>query len=180
MSLFHGTAEPNLELIFKHGFVPPSDCNPDPLCKKSGHLAKISSCTTLCDTTCHLCKFKHVWHKCHMFGLGVYFADQSSKSDIYVSDMNRNKKTRKSRKLLYCTVELGKCERVKDLSTADELHDRVLPKAGHDSIYAEAHSLPIPKDIDGYALAVMNAEYVIFHPYQALPEYMIEYDLPPQ
>jgi len=178
MSLFHGTSEANLRDIFKYGFIPPSDFAPDPHCEKSGHLASVASACSLCDVRCQFCTKKHVWNRCHMFGLGVYFANQSSKCNQYISDMNRNKTAKKGRKMLYCTVELGQCECVEELQTADQMHDRTKPCKGCDSIYVMAHKPPIPKDANGNILAVLNDEYVIFHPHQALPEYLIEFDMP--
>merc|ERR1719188_1718647 len=41
-------------------------------------------CTTLCSTSCERCKEPHHWHRCHMYGLGIYLADLPAKSHRYV------------------------------------------------------------------------------------------------
>merc|ERR1712056_117356 len=41
-------------------------------------------CLTLCDNKCVHCTRPHVWGRCHMYGLGVYLADQAFKSHLYV------------------------------------------------------------------------------------------------
>jgi len=110
-----------------------------------------------------------------MFGLGVYFASDSSKSDQYISDKNHNKIYKKGRKMLCCTVEVGVCEVVTVMKSPQEYHDKVLPKENCDSIYAPGQG---KNNENGKYVSVINDEYVIFHPHQALPEYMIEYDLP--
>lgn len=173
--LYHGTCEANLKTIFSEGFIPPTDYEPHPKCPYSGKYHNKLS-TSLCKSTCELCRTSvHKWNKCHMFGLGVYFASDSSKSDQYVS--NKRGKPKKKRKLLVCSVMLGNSEIVESLKMPDEMHDRVLPKPGKHSIYAIGwQDKTIPRSKMGDTLGVKHDEYVIFHPHQALPLYLITYE----
>ena len=89
-----------------------------------------------------------------MYGQGIYFATDSSKSaqEIY---------TKGSKKLLLCNVLLGKS---KEVSKADNSWTK-------EKLIAEkCDSLHAPRGTD-----VMNDEFVIFDPDQALPEYIIHY-----
>lgn len=71
-----------------------------------------------------------------MYGLGIYFADQSSKSDRYVSDKSGAKDHKTKRKMLVVEVMLGECYEVETLKTQDEFHDYIEPPDGKDSIMA--------------------------------------------
>ena len=89
-----------------------------------------------------------------MYGQGIYFATDSSKSarEIY---------TKGSQKLLLCQVILGKS---KTVNRADRtLNKQKLRSHGYDSVYAPRGT------------AVMNDEFVIFDPDQALPQYIIHF-----
>ena len=89
-----------------------------------------------------------------MFGQGIYFATDSSKSaqTIY---------TQGSQKLLLCQVILG---RSKEVYKADySLNKQKLRSQHFDSVYAPRGS------------AVKNDEFVIFDPDQALPQYIIHF-----
>ena len=93
-----------------------------------------------------------------MYGAGIYFATDSSKSsqDIY---------TKGSNKLLLCKVLLGKNKVIK---AADKhLSHAKLQKEGFDSVFAPRNS----KGTGG----VLNDEFVIFNTNQALVEYIIHY-----
>ncbi len=89
-----------------------------------------------------------------MYGQGIYFATDSSKSaqPIY---------TKGSHKLLLCHVLLG---RSKVINKSDStLSNRKLREGGFDSVYA-------PRGTE-----VKNDEFVIFNPSQALPVYIIHF-----
>jgi hypothetical protein len=89
-----------------------------------------------------------------MYGQGIYFATDSSKSaqKIY---------TQGSQKLLLCQVILG---RSKEVHEADySLDKKKLRSNKFDSVYAPRGS------------AVKNDEFVIFDPDQALPQYIIHF-----
>lgn len=89
-----------------------------------------------------------------MFGQGIYFATDSSKSarEIY---------TKGSNKLLLCDVFLGK---VKEVRSVDRWWNRKkLRSQKFDSLHAPRNS------------AVKNDEFVIFNPDQALPRYIIHF-----
>ena len=91
-----------------------------------------------------------------MFGQGIYFATDSSKSaqEIY---------TKGSGKLLLCQVILGKSKVVHEAD--NKLNKKKLKEQKYDSVYA-------PR---GYA--VKNDEFVIFDPDQALPQYIIHFSV---
>ena len=93
-----------------------------------------------------------------MFGNGIYFATDSSKSaqDIY---------TQGSQKLLLCEVILGKA---KIVTAADPtLNLQRIRAEGCDSVFA-------PRNTKGTG-GVLNDEFVIFDPDQAFPKYIIHY-----
>ncbi len=92
-----------------------------------------------------------------MFGQGIYFATDSSKSaqNIY---------TKGSGKLLLCQVILGKSKVMREADNT--LNKKKLKDQKYDSVYAPRGS------------AVKNDEFVIFDPDQALPQYVIHFSDP--
>ena len=89
-----------------------------------------------------------------MFGQGIYFATDSSKSA-------QTTYTQGSQKLLLCQVILG---RSKEVHKADySWNKKKLRSQNFDSVFAPRGS------------AVKNDEFVIFDPYQALPQYIIHF-----
>jgi len=74
--------------LLTHGLQPPSDMKASDRCPVSGGKGL---CTSLCSSSCPYCTEPHVWHKCHMYGLGVYLADMAQKSHRYVRDPERKK-----------------------------------------------------------------------------------------
>lgn len=94
-----------------------------------------------------------------MYGAGIYFATDSSKSaqEIY---------TKGSNTLLLCSVLIGKYLTVeKAMPLADE---NSLSARGYDSLYAARDT----KDTGG----VLYDEYVVYHPDAALVEYIIHFE----
>eukprot|EP01012_Entosiphon_sulcatum_P041715 TRINITY_DN5559_c0_g1_i1.p1 TRINITY_DN5559_c0_g1~~TRINITY_DN5559_c0_g1_i1.p1 ORF type:complete len:750 (-),score=45.07 TRINITY_DN5559_c0_g1_i1:48-2267(-) len=87
-----------------------------------------------------------------MFGKGLYFASDSSKAQLYCRDEGR---------MLLCRVLLGKTLTVE--SKNPRLSFDVLRQ--YDSVFAPRQT----KDRSG----VYNDEFVLFHPHQALPQYVI-------
>lgn len=81
--LWHGTNCKALPELLTHGLQPPSDTAPGNGCPRSGGKGL---CTTLCGVDCEHCKDAHCWDRCHMYGLGVYMADQAQKSHRYVRE----------------------------------------------------------------------------------------------
>jgi len=164
LELYHGTDHNIIDQIMKSGFSLPADYEGDPNCPTS---SKRVGKTSLCDINCKLCtQHPHKWNQCHMYGLGIYFADLAKKSNGYVT----NTPTGAKKKMLLCRVELGHSEKIdKDLTNPDERHNQYLPKHTYDSITVEGHQNPSKQ------LGVINNEYIIFHPYQAFAEYLIEY-----
>jgi len=171
--LYHGTSEKFLQKIYDTGFILPSDYAHNQNCKRNTSGAPTYS---LCDNTCPDCaginRKKHNWNQCHMYGLGIYFADIPQKSDLYVSDSSFNKKNKKGRKIILCKVALGKTfDITTDLKNQDDYHDYVEPPIGYDSIFVLGRG----NAAKGYG--VLRTEYILFNPFQALPEFEIEYDL---
>ena len=93
-----------------------------------------------------------------MYGKGIYFATDSSKSaqDIY---------TKGSDQLLICDVLLGKSK------TVDRAHNTMtakrLKEEGYDSLYAKRGT----RETGG----VKYDEFVVYHKHQALPKYIVKY-----
>ena len=95
-----------------------------------------------------------------MYGQGIYFATDSSKSaqEIY---------TKGSHKLLLCDVLIGASKTV--IKADPSLCLKTLQSQRFDSVYAARDS----KGTGG----VENDEYVIFNPHQAIVRYVIHYDM---
>ena len=95
-----------------------------------------------------------------MYGAGIYFATDSSKSaqEIY---------TKGSNKLLVCKVLLGKSMNVAGANKGLNLQE--LRNKGYDSAFAPRNS----KQTNG----VMNDEFIIYDPDQAKVEYIVHYTL---
>jgi len=119
--LYHGTNNNILDVLYKHGLQPPSDCDASPACPVSGGKGL---CTTLCDNTCVHCTKKHEWNKCHMYGLGIYLADMAQKSHRYVSQPKRG-----TYRMIVCSV-LGKSFQIEGhLKDGQCMHDVVNVRA---------------------------------------------------
>ena len=89
-----------------------------------------------------------------MYGAGIYFATDSSKSarEIY---------TQGSDMLLLCEVALGRSLTLK--KAAPSVTQKILKRLGYDSVFA-------PRGTD-----VQNDEFVVYNPDQTLPKYVIHY-----
>jgi hypothetical protein len=164
--LYHGCNETTINTICTTGFIVPADYQASPNCPVSKHVAHT---TSLCNVDCTHCTQQHKWNKCHMFGLGIYLANQANKSNLYVigTPAGQNKK------MLLCKVELGNSFLHQKISTQDGEHNNVLPQQGYDSITVRAD--PQSQVGNTNKLSVTLDEYVVFHPFQVLPEYIIEY-----
>merc|ERR1712228_1142668 len=124
--LYHGTNNNILDILYKHGLQPPSDCDASDACPVSGGKGL---CTTLCDNDCIHCTQKHEWSKCHMYGLGIYLADMAQKSHRYTSQPQINDHGRQTYRMIVCSV-LGKSFQVEGhLKKADAMHDVVNVRA---------------------------------------------------
>ena len=93
--------------------------------------------------------------KHNMFGQGVYFASNSSKSaqEIY---------TKKSNKLLVCKVLLGKS--LAATTAMNGLTPDEMKKMRYDSLYAAAGTCGLKND-----------EFIVYNPALALPAYIVHY-----
>ena len=166
--LYHGTTEQALNSIMTYGINIPSDYKADPTCPVSGKLP-----ISICKNDCKLCtQARHCWGNCHMYGLGAYFADKSVKSDRYVYDTNGAKDHKTGRKMLVCKLFPGKVKTIDThLNKQDQHHDDILPPSGYDSVFAKGLGSNAK-----VGFSVINSEFIIFHPYQCLPLYLITYN----
>ena len=94
-----------------------------------------------------------------MYGAGIYFATDSSKSAQHIY-------TKGSNKLLVCRVLLGKTMNV--CGADKNLKLQTLRSKGFDSVFAPRNS----KNTNG----VMNDEFVIYDPAQAKVDYIVHYN----
>lgn len=172
--LYHGTSEALFPNLFTEGFIPPSDFEPSLKCPTSGKI-DAQKASSVCPRTCQHCcapPKKHVWNQCHMYGLGMYFANRSDKSDGYVKDGNFQKSATKNRKMLICEVALGNVDVFSRLlQRPDEKHNDILPPPGKDSVFVKGHGPTVTK-----SLGVVNDEWIVFHPFQVLPLFVVTYD----
>mmetsp|Transcript_9212 Transcript_9212/g.13637 ORF Transcript_9212/g.13637 Transcript_9212/m.13637 type:complete len:428 (-) Transcript_9212:667-1950(-) len=167
--LYHGTYSSMHRNVFKKGFIVPPDYEPNPRCPRSGKLS-----ISICGASCSYCTQPHRRHGgCHMYGLGVYFFDRAAKSHHHVREPTIVKNNVCQFKMIVCSVLLGKPYVIdKDLAHEDQMHDKILAPYGHDSIF-------VPGRKDSSAdLGVRRSEFVIFHPFQALPTHEIIYEIP--
>jgi len=124
--LYHGTNNNILDILYKHGLQPPSDCDASDACPVSGGKGL---CTTLCDNTCVHCTTKHEWDRCHMYGLGIYLADMAQKSHRYVSQPKVGSNGQRTYRMIVCSV-LGKSFQVEGhLRHGKGMHDVVNVRA---------------------------------------------------
>ena len=93
-----------------------------------------------------------------MFGKGIYFSSCASKSaqDIYTKGGN---------KFLLCKVILGKSKQVVKADTSLTLEK--INQQGFDSVFAPSNTRATG--------GVIHDEYVVYHPDQVLPRYIIHY-----
>lgn len=132
--LYHGTHDDNIDRVLKHGFRPPADYGVHANCTAFGKYVAIGTApvTSPCGVDCIACTSEqHKWNKCHMFGLGVYFADQSSKSDRYVRGSLGT-----TRRMLLADVLLGDPYIANCLTREDEYHDLIIAPENKDSVIA--------------------------------------------
>lgn len=177
VELWHGTNCKAIEDLLQHGLHPPADSEPSTSCPISGGK---DMHTTLCGTSCELCHRPHKWKRCHMYGLGVYLADIAAKSHAYVRPKGN------IYSLLRCRVCLGNPFCIEtDKLHRDSLHDfcrcqdptadivngsqQWVPWATYDSFVVRGS----PRARQGFG-AHCN-EYIVFHPYQILPLYCVDY-----
>jgi len=164
--LYHGCNDAIIPTICTTGFIVPSDYSASPNCPVSKHMVPN---TSLCNSDCVHCTQQHKWNKCHMFGLGIYLANIAGKSASYVSGTPAGQ----TKKMLLCRVELGRSDIHQKIVKHDSNHDFIVPQKGFDSITVKGDPTA---QAGPHKLSVVLDEYVVFHPFQVLPEYLIEYN----
>lgn len=96
-----------------------------------------------------------------MFGNGLYFSDQSTKSLNYSYGYWDRKQTDDTCYMFLCDVDMGKSYYPKN-----NYNDRSLPRRGHDSTFA----------VPGRS-GVMNNEMIVYNLNQANVKYLIEFSI---
>eukprot|EP01061_Rhynchopus_euleeides_P010236 TRINITY_DN1965_c0_g1_i7.p1 TRINITY_DN1965_c0_g1~~TRINITY_DN1965_c0_g1_i7.p1 ORF type:complete len:737 (+),score=290.46 TRINITY_DN1965_c0_g1_i7:231-2213(+) len=178
MDLWHGTACSVLDTVLQRGLQSPADSCPSDACPLSG--GKGLS-TTLCGTDCELCTEHHKWDLCHMFGLGIYLADDAAKSHRYVRPHGG------THSLVRCRVNLGNPFLIEsNLKQRDAMHDITWCVDPSEHLEEAAHVWDTLKGHESYyvkglgprakpGMGVINSEYIVFHPSQVLPLYIVDY-----
>ncbi|PAA79664.1 hypothetical protein BOX15_Mlig034564g1 [Macrostomum lignano] len=95
-----------------------------------------------------------------MYGAGIYFATDTSKSAQYAIDS-------RVKTLLLCNVVLGKymvCD-----APRNDLNLQTVVAAGFDSVFAKRNS----RRTGG----VLNDEYIVYRPEQASPRYLVKFEV---
>ena len=180
--LWHGTSCAVLDTVLKKSLQAPSDTNPSDSCPVSG---KKSLSTTLCGTDCKHCTEPHKWNMCHMYGHGIYLTDLAAKSHRYV----RPHKGQHS--LVRCRVNLGNPFLIdSNLKQKDGMHHITYPEDPTKFLENNTHTWDTLKGHDSYFVkgmgaaaavpgrGVINSEYILFHPAQVLPLYVVDYHVP--
>ena len=98
--------------------------------------------------------------KAGMYGRGIYFATDSSKSA-------QNKYTKGSNKLLLCDVLIGRSLTVE--CSQRDMTLQILKAKNYDSLFAKRDTRK--------TRGVLFDEYIVYHEDQALPRYIISYQL---
>lgn len=94
-----------------------------------------------------------------LFGYGAYFTSASNASVCHCGKHGRF--------LLYCEVNIGKALEVTEVDPTMSYNE--LTERGYDSVY-------VPRDVVGKE-GIFYEQFVVYHPFQALPLYLIEYEL---
>lgn len=185
--LWHGTNCKAIPELLTHGLQPPSDTRPSEACPRSGGKGL---CTTLCGTGCPHCREPHEWHRCHMYGLGVYMADLAQKSHRYVREARcADGAGGAVYSMLRCRVCLGNPYLIEgNLLSPEAMHDvcwcqdpaEALESCSEEWSLAKGHDAFYVRGLAGAqkaGLGVYNSEYILFQPYQILPLYQVDYVL---
>lgn len=141
-----------------------------------------------------------------MYGLGVYLADLAQKSHRYVREprmegavmetpspsgrvIAQSQRRGKVYSMIRCRVCLGNPYLIEgNLLKGDSMHDMCWCQDPADMLESTSEDWNTGKGHDSYfirgltgaqkaGLGVYNNEYVIFHPYQVLPLYRVDYVL---
>ena len=176
--LWHGTSCAVLDTVLKKSLQAPSDTNPSDSCPVSG---KKGLSTTLCGTDCKHCTEPHKWNMCHMYGHGIYLTDLAAKSHRYVrAHMGQHS-------LVRCRVNLGNPFLIdSNLKQKDGMHHVTYPEDPTEFLENNTHTWNSLKGHDSYFVkgmggaakknfGVINSEYILFHPAQVLPLYVVDY-----
>jgi len=200
--LWHGTNCKALPDLLTHGLQPPADTRPGEKCPRSGGRGM---CTTLCGANCSYCTEPHCWDRCHMYGLGIYLADLAQKSHRYVREPCAGSASpsgvatplrtgagvhagQQVYSMLRCRVALGNPYLIEgNLLNGKAMHDYCWCQDPSDALetsedwsIARGHDAFFVRGLSGAqkaGLGVHNNEYIVFHPYQVLPLYLVEYVL---
>ena len=177
--LWHGTACSVLDAVLRTGLQCPSDTRASEACPVSGGRGL---CTTMCGADCAHCTEAHGWGRCHMFGLGIYLADDPRKSHAYVRPVGRR------HSLVRCRVNLGSPYLIEaNLLQRDGMHGVVRCVDPQGKLDRNPHEWGVLKGHEAYCVkglgaaarpehGVINTEYVLFHPAQVLPLYVVDYE----
>ena len=176
--LWHGTSPGALDTILSRGFQPPSDTAASRECPN--YINGIT--TTLCSNHCKYCTEPHKHNMCHMYGLGVYFADAAQKSERYCKEVDGRYSQ------LYCRVNLGSpCLIRGNLLEPDAMHhvyscvdpenylDRVVQPYNSATRHETYHVDGLGIDRHMRGRSVINSEYVVFAPSHAVATYVVTY-----
>jgi len=180
--LYHGTHEGLLTQIYREGLKCPADFDASKDCpvSKKIFISEDQPTPSVCRSNCKLCVKEHMFSKCHLYGLGIYFSSDPTKSNEDIRSDSGTTDVKVGRKMLLCRVELGYADVLKTfLQSEKEYHDRYLPKEGKDSIFVKGaeKDVKIPTGTSGLPLGSQSDIYVIFHPFQAIPEYVVEFSI---
>lgn len=136
-----------------------------------------------------------------MYGLGVYLADLAQKSHRYVRQPSQGidivstsagpfgRRGKPVYSMIRCRVCLGNPYLIEgNLLKADAMHDMCWCQNPSEMLESNSEEFNVAKGHDSYfirgltgaqksGLGVYNNEYVVFHPYQILPLYRVDYEL---
>jgi hypothetical protein len=122
-----------------------------------------------------------------MYGSGVYLADLAQKSHRFVREPEHDDEGRQVYRLLLCRVCLGSPYLIEgNLRQPDGMHStcwcqdprKHLETVAQDWNIAHGHDAYYVKGLSGAqqpGLGVHNSEYIVFHPFQVLPLYVVSY-----
>eukprot|EP01064_Diplonema_japonicum_P020627 TRINITY_DN30228_c0_g1_i1.p1 TRINITY_DN30228_c0_g1~~TRINITY_DN30228_c0_g1_i1.p1 ORF type:complete len:1021 (+),score=268.66 TRINITY_DN30228_c0_g1_i1:88-3150(+) len=168
--LWFGTNPTNLSCICRDGVQPPSDTAASPLCRMSGGLD-----TTRCDARCKMCTEPHPYSGCHKYGLGIRLSEHMS---VAHKDVTPNPQTG-VHSLVRCRVNLGRPYVINTkLVKPDAMHNVVRPVNPEGRVEEGGGEWQTARGYDSYIVKTAECdEYVVFHPFQVLPMYIVHYML---
>eukprot|EP00756_Hemistasia_phaeocysticola_P028823 Hpha_TRINITY_DN16194_c7_g1::TRINITY_DN16194_c7_g1_i1::g.7150::m.7150 len=179
--LWHGTHSGSIEEMITHGIQPPADVLASQQCPRSR-----GAKTSLCDNRCLHCIEPRRWDGRDKYGLGVYLAGQPCKAHRNVQ-APKEAGGRRLYTMIRCQTNLGSPLMIDGtLLRGDAMHDLVLPKDPAEFLDYNTQGWDWAKGNNSYYVpdthlnrsqSIEDSQYIVYHPWQVWPRYLVSYEL---